>query len=829
MFKLLKLKLLDFLFISFILLYIIIPFHNFSTLFEKLVLSLIVLFTILKLKQKDNLETLKNVLKDNNILTKILTIILFFNFLGIFFNFNFSYLLTNIYNSTLKIVIFLIIAILLKNDKKLFSISFIALNIFLGIAFLINSIFNIKVLEVFSFSLLSIYFSISIFTSLNLLSYYNNKRIKIYLIIATTFLLTTLILTKSTLNILITLGILVIYAVYLLPFKKIRNFKHTLILKAFFASIIFLVPIILIKSHYSLKEVYQSLNINMPVLYTSGELIILNPLFGVGSNLYFKKIINLDRGLFYYTPFKNNIAAANSTFLFLAIENGLIVTLLFIFILITISYKLALKFQNEKSNLAFSLLLTSFAYLCFLFFNNLLITNNLLLLLIIEIVFLIPRNNNKNIFLYSKKNINVTNIIYSILFTTVINFGIFALLSFKVFDLKYRPIMEKTRNSYLNSIENKLKTVENNLEDFCVINYCTFENKTNYFKTLNAFGETLKNYVKEKNSRYYKSRPFIDMYNHLEDLEFVSYSFSEGSIKNFFEITLPFQVSNYSSKKVLLPYYGYTSHNADIIFDNLYLVYYINKGFHYNPLVAIRASKTMLENKEYEAFFKLHQLINSLMDKKEHNNINFKTASYFFNFNDYDPGWSSGMAQGVLVEISAEAYRLTKDPYYQDFIEELLPAFYIEYTDGGLIYSDPKTNFPFLLEYTYGHQERELNGSIIGAFGLRKWYTISKDKNILSLYKNLIQEILLTLPDYDSPEVGLPENSSWSKYNLIVDSCPKSYHELHINLLYNLANDPFITKLKNYEKITFYLERWKNAYQFKYPEEDINKFLKSAF
>lgn len=826
MIKQFKHNLFNYFLIILVIAYILVPFKIvFSPLIENVFLFLIFGLAIFKFWKNKNTNPINNNYK---VIRYIVMTILLFNVLGTFHIFDPSYFLSNLFHSSIKIIIFIFISFTIRNNNDKFFRSFIFGNTILSILFLFNKVCNFKLMNIYNVNYLSLLLLFSIFAILFVFKNNSTLNQRMFFLIQFVLQIIAFVFTAHIFNLILIFTILIGYLTYLLPINK-KHAKCAKIVKpAIFLSVCFLCLIILFFNISTHKTLIKNSS-HISTLYASGELIILNPVFGIGSNNYFRKIINLDKGLYYYTPFKNTIYNSNSTFVFLAVENGLIVLILITLMFVFLAYLFTLIFFNKKEKNSFINLVIFLGIACSLFFNNVLNYNGHIFLLIIFISILILQSSFKINHKSLSKNMCFINAFYVSFTTFILTCLFFVLCFFKILDHKYRPIMENTRTQYINNINNKIISIKKNYDDYCNLKKCDLQIKNNHLSILKDYKKNLLFYVETKNSRYYKSRPFVDMYNHLEDLETVSKNFTKNSIKVFFEITLPFQIDNYSKDKVLLPYYGYTAHNADHISENLYLVYYIDKGFHYSPLVAIRHAKTLLEEKKYDEFKTLHKLINDLMEIKSYNRAYYKSAIYYFNFNNYEPGWNSGMTQGVILDISAEAYYATKDPYYYNFIKDILPAFKIDYMDGGIIYNDPKTKYPFLLEYAYNSTDRELNGSIIGAFGLRKWYLLSGNKDALKLYKQFIQEILLTLPNYDYPEANLPSNASWSKYSLTVFPVQKAYHELHIHLLYNLSKDELITDLEKHENIEYYLTRWTNAYIYKYPKDDISKLYKSIF
>ena len=555
-----------------------------------------------------------------------------------------------------------------------------------------------------------------------------------------------------------------------------------------------------------------------------------NPVTGVGNGNYTRTIINLDKGMYPYTPFSASTNVPNSSVLLHFAENGLFSVLGYMALILVLIYfglrKLIYARALDQDTGVLSLIVMILILLVlFLLTSQLLYEASLMLLLFVLIIpnivgsDPIPHNNNNIKPIRRFKRFYI--VLCTLIGVVVILIGIWFVRN----DNLYGPRMESQRIKLYNQIQTMKLNIRDDLTDMVYSHMIDKETYLSYLDVLDQYTTLTEGFVNEKNSRFYKCRSLKDLYAHLSDLYSLSDQLTTGSAKAFFELTMPVHISNYSADHVFLPMYSYTGHYFDQI-SGIRLNYYIDSGFNFSPLQAIRAANDdYLLTGQYDKFKQIFEQMEGMLDVKTYNGEDYLCAAYYFKYRDYMPPWYSGMAQGVLLETTALAYKLTGDQYYYDFAQKIIPAFYIDYKDGGVMYEDKEYGLPFILEYTNTENDRELNGCIIGAIGLREWYRVSGDEKVLKLYRDIMQDVIYRLDDYDFPMEGLPEGASATKYSLTVYPAQKGYHGLHINLLSALSRDTLISDLKDFDKIEYYLNRWLKSYEYMYPDEDVGYLL----
>lgn len=163
----------------------------------------------------------------------------------------------------------------------------------------------------------------------------------------------------------------------------------------------------------------------------------------------------------------------------------------------------------------------------------------------------------------------------------------------------------------------------------------------------------------------------------------------------------------------------------------------------------------------------------------------------------YEPGWSSGMAQGQALSALARAYELTGDAKYLAAGEAALQFIEVPRADGGPLTNmadlDPAlpTDLPFIMEYPADPTVYTLNGFMFAMLGLYDWAQIAGSEEAGSLFDDTLATLELLLPYYD-----LETFSSYDLSFLTLPTLPDgrarqphigiAYHAVHIELLWAL-------------------------------------------
>lgn len=242
-----------------------------------------------------------------------------------------------------------------------------------------------------------------------------------------------------------------------------------------------------------------------------------------------------------------------------------------------------------------------------------------------------------------------------------------------------------------------------------------------------------------------------------------------------------------------------TVHRLDKNGVLLYKIPYTNE-YHYYPvsiaLYALGNFEMYLDTKKSsykEVFLKQADwLVNNIKIKTK--GFGVWEHNFVLPYYDFKTPWVHGMAQGLSVSVLLRAYQLTNDKKYLETAEKANKTFEVDIKDGGVKFVDDEGNI-WLEEYAITPPPHILNGFIFTIFGIYDFYRVTKNKNMLVLWKKEIKTLEKNLEKYD---IGY-----WSLYNLTQDQpAAKSYHVLHIEQLKALY------KLTDKEVFNEYAEKW---------------------
>jgi hypothetical protein len=176
---------------------------------------------------------------------------------------------------------------------------------------------------------------------------------------------------------------------------------------------------------------------------------------------------------------------------------------------------------------------------------------------------------------------------------------------------------------------------------------------------------------------------------------------------------------------------------------------------------------------------------------------NYSVWEYNFRSPTYNttPPWVSGMAQGLGLNVLANAYKITGDKKYISSANLALGAFFIDVEKGGVTYKD--RDGWWYEEYAQQNnkqQPRVLNGFIYCLFGIKEYYNVTKDNRAKQLYDAGLRDLKAHLPEYDG--------GNWTYYDKLGTISTLPYHETHVRLmneLFQSTGDP---------EFRIYRDRW---------------------
>lgn len=179
-----------------------------------------------------------------------------------------------------------------------------------------------------------------------------------------------------------------------------------------------------------------------------------------------------------------------------------------------------------------------------------------------------------------------------------------------------------------------------------------------------------------------------------------------------------------------------------------------------------------------------------------------------------EPGWTSSFSQGLLLNASLEAYRLTGDKKYARLIEKGLKAYMVPVENGGFL-RDWDEGELWFEEYGTERPSRVLNGSIYGLEGVYNVYRDLNSQLALKIFESGVETIKNHLEDYDAKYTSRYSLADWKD-----EVALEHYHEGHIVQLlwlYKITGEEIFKKYA-----TIFLENDRNTFM----ERSVFKILK---
>lgn len=139
-----------------------------------------------------------------------------------------------------------------------------------------------------------------------------------------------------------------------------------------------------------------------------------------------------------------------------------------------------------------------------------------------------------------------------------------------------------------------------------------------------------------------------------------------------------------------------------------------------------------------------------------------------------EAAWTSAFSQGLLLNASLEAYRLTKEEKYKNLIEKALKAYLVPVENGGFL-RGWNTNELWFEEYGTERPSRVLNGTIYGLEGVYNVYKDLDSQLALKIFESGVNTIKNHLKDFDAKYSSRYSLADWKN-----EISLENYHEGHI-------------------------------------------------
>lgn len=159
----------------------------------------------------------------------------------------------------------------------------------------------------------------------------------------------------------------------------------------------------------------------------------------------------------------------------------------------------------------------------------------------------------------------------------------------------------------------------------------------------------------------------------------------------------------------------------------------------------------------------------------------------------WEPGWTSGMGQGVALSALARAYDVTGSDLYLSAGEKALDFLNVDFPEGPrstLSALHPSlTGYVFYLEYPTDPNVLTLNGFMFTLLGLHDWAKVAGSQRASDMFSDGVRTLRRILPYYDLGAISAYDLS----YIIIEGRAPHiaaRYHSIHVeqlNALYSVT------------------------------------------
>jgi hypothetical protein len=171
----------------------------------------------------------------------------------------------------------------------------------------------------------------------------------------------------------------------------------------------------------------------------------------------------------------------------------------------------------------------------------------------------------------------------------------------------------------------------------------------------------------------------------------------------------------------------------------------------------------------------------------------------------YEPGWVSGMAQGLALSVFSRAFHLTSDQKFIAAGEKAMAFMLLSEKQGGpmttlMHFSPAPSDAPFIMEYPQNPPVYTLNGFMFSIIGLYDWANVTGSNQAIESASQAISTLKILLPyydlgtltSYDLSYITVPKRPSGTKQPPHISF---RYHVVHIQqlwALYKLTGDPIL-------------------------------------
>jgi hypothetical protein len=172
---------------------------------------------------------------------------------------------------------------------------------------------------------------------------------------------------------------------------------------------------------------------------------------------------------------------------------------------------------------------------------------------------------------------------------------------------------------------------------------------------------------------------------------------------------------------------------------------------------------------------------------REHGSKRFPVWEYEFTWTSggitAESPWISGMAQGLVMSVFAEAYRRTGSQVWKERVYEVLNSFQVTWSNGGVMLDDTTRGYWW---EEFDPRVKVWNGSVQALVAVGFVWTVTQDTTVKRMFDRGIESIKYYTPGYDT--------GTWTLYSMTQGHNSVAYHNYHIALmdaLYTQTSDPW--------------------------------------
>ncbi len=217
--------------------------------------------------------------------------------------------------------------------------------------------------------------------------------------------------------------------------------------------------------------------------------------------------------------------------------------------------------------------------------------------------------------------------------------------------------------------------------------------------------------------------------------------------------------------------------------------YYANNGIYFQPVNTIQLVVYIIPHlyPSTDSILQMAEPIYRYALWRQSAGRHFPVWEYDFPWNSggvsVQAPWTSGMAQGMALDLFTEAYHRTGNPIWRNRAYQVLNSFLVSWNDGGVLL--PDTSHGYWWE-EYHPTVQVWNGSVIALISVGYFAKVMGDSAAQRMFDSGVQAVKFYTPFYDT--------GTWTLYSRTQGYNSIAYHGLCVRLmdqLYVMTSDPY--------------------------------------